>query len=121
MFKWRFLSCVVLFARLHLVLSASIGFLPSDDEIDAVDETWAWRTNHIWSTGRVESTSLAETFVFLRVLRAKSLFVRRSPPCLPSRRILSKRSVDKMLRRSFFPKRSVVSPLSDGGGKSCGG
>jgi hypothetical protein len=33
-----------------------------------VDETRALRTNRIWSKGRVESTSLAETFVFLRDL-----------------------------------------------------
>jgi len=38
--------------------------LRSGNIIDAVDETWALRTNRIWSKGRVEYTFLAETFVF---------------------------------------------------------
>ena len=36
-----------------------------------MDETLALRTNLIWSKGRVEYTSLAETFVFLRAFVVK--------------------------------------------------
>ena len=41
--------------------SASTGILPGGNEVDAVDETRALRTNLIWSKGCVEYTSLADT------------------------------------------------------------
>lgn len=63
------------FARFHLLVSACNGILSSGDEIDTVDEMRANRTNHVWRIGRVEYTSLPETFVKLRALRGETFLM----------------------------------------------
>jgi len=50
------------FARLNLFRPVPAE-LPGDNEVSPAGETQALRTNRIWSKGRVEYASLAETSV----------------------------------------------------------
>ncbi|MGA2323873.1 MAG: hypothetical protein ABSG22_08500 [Sedimentisphaerales bacterium] len=50
------------FGRLNLFRPVPAE-LPGDNEVSPAGETRALRTNRIWSKGRVEYASLAETFV----------------------------------------------------------
>jgi hypothetical protein len=50
---------------------SACGGLPKNNAVVLVDEIRTNRTNIVWRIGRVEYTSMAENFVFLRVFVVK--------------------------------------------------